>query len=105
MNLAQRIALLLSSLLLLAVILFPPWTFVYRLPELGEIERPAGYHLIFGQHTPQDRAALKQLFSLGYQAELDLFSMRIDQTRLTFEIAGVLLLTAILYLLLRSPRQ
>ncbi len=31
--------------------------------------------------------------------------MRIDQTRLTFEIVGVLLLTGILYLLLRSPRR
>lgn len=105
MNLAQRIVLILSSLLLFAVILFPPWTFVYRLPELGEIERPAGYHLIFGQHTPQDRTALKQLFSLAYQAELDFFSMRIDQTRLIFEIIGILLLMAILYFLLRTSRQ
>ena len=106
MNLAQRIILVISFVLLFAAILFPPWTYSYKFPEMAAEERPAGYHLIFGQHTPQDRKALGQLFSIDYKyTELEFFSMRIDQTRLTFQIVGLLLLTVILYFLLRTARQ
>jgi len=105
MNQAQRILLLVGFVVLLVVVLFPPWVFICKYPELAAVERPAGYHLIFGQHTPQDPTALAQLFSLGQWVELGFFSIRIDQTRLTFEIAGVLLLMGILYLSLRSPRK
>ena len=106
MNLAQRIVLLLGFLLLLAIVLFPPWVFIYKHPELAAIERPAGYHLILGQHAPQDRTELSKLFGLTYRdVSLAFVNIRIDQTRLTFEIVGVLLLTAILCLLLRSPRR
>ncbi len=64
MNLAQRAVLLLSFLVVLAIALFPPWIYIYRLPKLPEEERAAGYHLIFGQHTPQDRTALVILHRL-----------------------------------------
>ena len=106
MNLAQRIVLSLGFVFLVTAILFPPWTYIYRFPQLPEVERPAGYHLILGQHAPQDRSALSQLFAIEYKySRLELFNMRIDHTRLIFEIAGVLGLTTILYLLLRSTRQ
>ncbi len=106
MNLAQRIVLLLGFLLLLVIVLFPPWTYIYRFPNLPEAERPAGYHLIFGQHAPQDRTALAQLFATDYKyTQLVFFNLRIDQSRLTFEVVGIVSLTAILYLLLRSPRR
>jgi hypothetical protein len=105
-NQAQRIVLLVAFIVLLFVVLFPPWVFIYTFPELPQVERPAGYHLLFGQHAPQDRTALSRLFAMEYRySELNFFNMRIDQTRLTFEIVGVLLLTALFYLLLRSARR
>jgi|SRR6266850_1575842 len=105
MNLAQRLVLTIGSVLLLVAILFPPWVYTCKYPELAGVERAAGYHLIFGQHTPQDPTALARLFSLGEgnNVQLEFFNVRIDQTRLTFQIIGILLLTTILYFLLRSP--
>jgi hypothetical protein len=107
MNLPQRIVLIIGSVLLLPAILFPPWIYTCKYPELAGLERPAGYHLIFGQHTPQDPTTLARLFSLGEanNAQLEFFNMRIDHTRLMFEIVGVVLLTAFLYFLLRTSRQ
>ena len=106
MNVPQRIVLFIGFLVLLVVVLFPPWLFVFKHPNLAAVERPAGYHLILGQHAPQDRTALGQIFSLKYEhTELMFFNIRIDQTRLTVEIVGVLLVTTILCLLLRSPRR
>jgi hypothetical protein len=104
MNLAQRIVLLVGFIVLLAAVLFPPWVFIYKHPNLAALERPAGYHFILGQHAPQDRTELARLFHMSYyDADLGFMNIRIDQTRLTFEIAGVLLLTIILYFLVRSP--
>jgi hypothetical protein len=106
MNLAQRIVLLFGFIILLVTVLFPPWVFIYKHPKLAAIERPAGYHLILGQHAPQDRTELSKLFGLTYEeVSLAFVNIRIDQTRLTFEIIGILLLTALLDLLLRSPRK
>ncbi|HKP37453.1 MAG TPA: hypothetical protein VJT71_11400 [Pyrinomonadaceae bacterium] len=86
-------------------LLFPPWLYVYQPYDTSTIERPAGYHLIFGEHKPSDRIALMRLFRAGWPVELELFTMRIDQSRLTIQIVGVLLLTVILYLALRSLRR
>jgi hypothetical protein len=98
MNLAQRIVLIFGFLVLFIAILFPPWLYIFQAPDSPQVERPAGYHLILGQHTPQDAKALSRLFSLQYlNPELEFFSMRIDHTRLMFEIVGVVLLTAFLY--------
>jgi hypothetical protein len=60
MNVAQRIVLLVGFLVLLIAVLFPPWLFIYKHPELSAIERPAGYHLIFGQDVPLDRTELSK---------------------------------------------
>jgi len=103
MNFWQRITLIIGFVLIFVAILFPPWIYTCKYPELTGVERPAGYYRIFGQHIPQDPTALARLFSLGDWVDLQYFSVRIDQTRLTFQIAGVLLLMAILYFLLRSP--
>ena len=103
MNAPQRIVLTIGFLLLLVVVLFPPWVFIYKHPELAALERPAGYHFILGQHAPQDRTELARLFHMSYYAaDLGFMNIRIDQTRLTFEIVGVLLLTVIPYFLVRS---
>jgi hypothetical protein len=105
-NVPQRIVLAIGFLVLLVAILFPPWVFIYKHPELAALERPAGYHLLFGQDVPQDRTELSKRLDLPVgQVSLLFVNLRIDQTRLTFEIVGVLLLIAVLYFLLRTTRQ
>lgn len=118
MNLSQRIILLLAFVVVLVIALFPPWTYV--LTNTGRhlnAQRPAGYHLIFGQHVPPDESRLWEVFGLrrsytaknpydgqDYQAtdaDLSSFSMRIDGMRLTIQLVATTLLTSILYLALR----
>ncbi len=122
MNLPQRIVLILGFLAILGMALFPPWVYVYDYPGCcsGRIhaqrsERPGSYHLIFGQHIPQDSTGLVALFNIdttGPKAplipapdRLEFFSLRIDGGRLTVQLVGTLLLTAILYFALRSNRS
>lgn len=68
-NLAQRIVLIISFLVILGVSLFPPWTYVFSPPadlrhRFVRTERPAGYHLLFNDHSPQDLSKLLVLFNL-----------------------------------------
>jgi len=119
MNLPQRIVLIVGCLAILGMALFPPWVFVYNYPGCcGGInhdehaERPAGYHSIFGQHVPQDPTALVALFNIDMNAvkaprvperdRLEFFALRIDAARLSIQLGAALLLTAILFLTLRS---
>ena len=115
MNPGQRVVLILSFLVVLGMALFPPWIYVYDPPqsalrqEFVRAERPAGYHLIFGVHIPEDQTALMKLFNLrpqyGYEWEffgLQFFSVRMDGTRLAIQITAALVLTATLYLALRT---
>jgi hypothetical protein len=105
-NVPQRIVLAIGFLILLIAVLFPPWVFIYKHPELAALERPAGYHLLFGQLVPQDRTELSKRLDLPVSQVSPLFvNISIDQTRLTFEIVGILGLTTILYFLLRSTRR
>jgi LmbE family N-acetylglucosaminyl deacetylase len=69
MNLPQRIVLIVGFIAILAMALFPPWVYVYDPPEgprrLGvKVERPAGYHLVFGEHVPQDQTQLIKIFNM-----------------------------------------
>lgn len=116
MNIAQRAVLILSFLVILGMALFPPWIYVYNPPRDSDAvraERPAGYHLIFNEHTPQDHSQLIALFNLptgrtSYESELGslrYFSIRIDSLRLEIQIAVTLILTAILYLAFRSTTR
>ncbi len=108
MNLAQRIVLILGFLIILGMALFPPWVFVYNYHGAGpsvRAERPAGYRSIFNQHFPTDRAYLSALFGINSEsgrAGLQFFSLSIDRTRLAIQIAVAVILTAILYLAIRS---
>ena len=118
MNLAQQIVLIVAFLVILGIALFPPWIFVYSFPGCcgGAIhaehsERPAGYHLIFGQHVPQDRTYLVALFNINMDGwkvpalperdRLEFFALRIDGTLLIVQLGVAIVLTAILYLALR----
>lgn len=105
MNLSQRIVLVLAFLVILVMALFPPWVYVSDSPQLlRRAERPAGYHLIFGQHAPEDIGQLATLFSLEPNQDgtsLRYFSIRLDGTLLLVQITATMLLTSILYLALR----
>ena len=115
MSIGQRVVLTISFLLLLVTVLFPPWIFVYSpSSEVRHVyvrsERPAGYHLLTGTHIPQDQTQLLQIFNLtpeghiGQFVTLQSFSTRIDTTRLLVQIFAVLLLTAILYVVVRTAK-
>jgi len=116
MNLAQRIVLILSFLVLLSMVLFPPWIYVFDPPadlrhHLVKAERPAGYHLLFTDHSPQDQSQLLTVFNLRVapweQPYLTLlvFSVRLDAGRLAVQLVAVVLLTSILYLALQPSQK
>lgn len=104
--------------MVLSVALFPPWIYVFNPPEdlhhrFVRTERPAGYHLLFNDHSPQDLSQLLVLFNLTQEAThadaweqsmitLAVFSVQLDKNRLTLQIGALLILTAILCLALRS---
>lgn len=102
MNIVQRIDLVLGALVVAGVFLFPPWVFVLDTPETPGIarmqfpvahryeERPAGYHLIFGQHVPTDLAALNEAFQTK-ETTLQFFRLRLDRNLLLAEAAGAIL--------------
>lgn len=112
MNFAQRIVPILAFLAILGMTPFPPWVYIYNPPARFQAavktERPAGYHLFFGGDLPKSQTELVNIFNLNidsateWSVGLQFFSSRIDATRLTIQILVTLLLTAILYLVLRS---
>jgi hypothetical protein len=88
MNHSQRIILLIAFVLVLGMVLFPPWIRVYNYPtDLAEtmnvsphMEQWAGYHVIFIGSSSGPYSIL-----------------RIDSTRLSVQLLGALLLTGLLY--------
>jgi hypothetical protein len=105
MNLAQRIVLILAFACFSAMTIFPPWLYVHEVPNQRPVERPAGYHLLFGQHTPQDIDQLANLFGLTpveYDAKLRYFAMRLDGMRLFVQVGLTLLLIVILLFCLQT---
>jgi len=111
-NMAQRIVLISGFLVILGMVLFPPWIYVfspsaYLRDRFVRTERSAGYHLLFTDHSPRDLSELTALFSLPSDRFLDLalFSIRLDTGRLQIQIAATLILTAILYFALRPSKD
>jgi len=113
-NLSQRILLLVSFLATLAMALFPPWTYTYHPPpEVRDIavtaERPAGYRFIFNDQIPEDETYLIRIFGLErvrddiwWAAKPQFFSVHINTSQLAMQLLVSALLTAIIYLALRS---
>ena len=102
MNLPQRITLALGAVAIAAMALFPPWLFVHQYPEDPRIERFAGYHPIWRANNPTDLTALNDMFQVsGFMGELMYYSIRVDTTRLSIQIAAVLLVTVLLTVLFR----
>ena len=98
----QRIVLGLGATAITAMSLFPPWTFVFKANDL-RIERFAGYHPIWLSNAPTDSAALSRLlsFDVGY-GDLALVTMKIDTTRLAIQIIAVIIVTVLIYSLLKG---
>lgn len=96
--------LILAGLAIGAMALFPPWLYSYRAfgPDYTPqtYERPAGYHLVIGDHIPSDQTAMDRLF--GQQVHLPSVSTRIDRGRLVVQIAGALIVGLLLALALHS---
>lgn len=95
MNPSQRIVLMLGAIAIAIITLCPPWIFVFQGGALKS-ERFAGYHPIWQANTPTDASSLAEIFSLHpnmVHEHRELFSIRIDSTRLTIQIVGVLLIT------------
>ena len=99
MNLAQRIVLIISFLAVLGMALFPPWKRIYNYPAeyIKDIspymnphnEQSAGYHLILRDQSPGNPYAI----------------LRIDTTRLGVQFIAVLVLTGLLFVILRPTQK
>ena len=102
MNTTQRIVFVVGATVIAAVFLFPPWVFVLDTPSVPGVarmqfpvahryeERPAGYHLVFGQHVPSDLTALNTMFETK-ETSLQFFRLRLDRNLLMAEAAGAIL--------------
>lgn len=107
MNPAQRVVVIFALLVALGMIMFPPWAFVFDPPaggRLAKAERPAGYHLLFGSHVPQDQTELVRIFSQPSYIGVQYFSVQIDGARLLMQFVGLAILTGIAYLVVGKPR-
>jgi hypothetical protein len=101
MNSLQRLVLRLGAGLVLLVVLFPPW--VYQATtgnSYSGLSFPGDYAPIF--HPPSLRNASERFLR---QMDLPVLSVRIDSPRLAFEIAGIALCTAGLFLSLRGREE
>jgi hypothetical protein len=116
----QQLVLTAGVVLTLAMLLFPPWLFVYDLPpeshrgiSLGgdkagsdshgheHSERPAGYHFIATQNAPQDTKALALLFS-NEDINLRYVSIKADTVRLAIQLTAMILIVGLMIFLLRA---
>lgn len=103
MNPQQRIVLIVGSLAVLAVTLFPPWVYQLNQHERGSSEpRIAGDHrFVFSPPSREDAAATLLEGPLGGSLQPDArkvyaldMSVWLDGPRLAGELAGVVLATA-----------
>ena len=93
MNLAQRIIVILSFLVIFGMALFPPWKRLYdvyddQTDKVVHLERAAGYHLVLRDQAPANEYSI----------------LRIDTTRLAVQLFAVIILTGLLYLAVRPSR-
>lgn len=103
----QKFVLALSAMAILAVTLFPPWLYVYTPSQDTEgsskAERSAGYRLITS--PPLIDEHVMPLFGFMYRKQdVSMLSVRLDMNVLAVEVVAILILTGLLYLLLRNWR-
>jgi hypothetical protein len=89
------------------MIIFPPWVIAFDPPtsiaRLVRAERPAGYHLLFGNHIPEDPTEINRMFGQFWGFEY--YSVRLDSARLFIQFVGLLILTVILFLVFGKTRK
>ena len=103
----QKLVLAVSAMAILAVTLFPPWLYVYTPPqgsaESSKAERSAGYRLITS--PPLIDEHVMPLFGFMYRKQdVSMLSVRLDMNVLAVEVVAILILTGLLYFLLRNWR-
>lgn len=107
MNRRQRIALIISFIVVLGMAIFPPWRIVYDIPgedlgymkiPKGRIERSGGYKFLLTDHD----TSLSTTVTVNSESTTAYVTRRIDYYRLATQISVVLLLTGMAYLILRT---
>ncbi len=102
MNTPQRIVVIGATVVLVCMILFPPWTFLYQPPKdtrFTKQTRPAGYHFLLSTHVPEDHTQLATLFGLPPYPGISSpshFSMEIDSNRLMLQIGAWIVISGLL---------
>jgi len=114
MNPAQRIVLALGTIAITAIVLFPSWIYVYHFEPRFAVygtagqrsERSAGHHAIWTAEVATNQAYLARLFSISADdSRAEYFSIRLDKDRLWLELAGALVVTGLLTVVLKSSNQ
>ena len=119
MNLPQRIILALGTIIIAGMVLFPPCLYIYTEPASSSSqldgfsrgfhgeehgERPAGYRFLFSQPVPpSDGKQLEAIFR--HPVAPWWVIMRIDVRQLGVQLGGVLAVTMLLALLLKSRKS
>jgi len=86
MNWTQKRILAGGILLFTVSLLFPPWQSTYQRPGTSRVERPLGYSIIFSPPTNNNR----------------LLGLRIDTTRLVFQLLAIFATTGMFYILFKD---
>lgn len=119
MNIPQKLLLGLALIAVVGMCVLPPWFYDYHyVPPSGirtnplawremRSQRFAGYHAIWGDNIPSDQSVLSRTFNVPYEMALPTyFTTKVDATRLTIQVIGLLIVTSFLCLLLKSrPRS
>lgn len=112
MSRKQRTVLVIGFLLVLGMFIFPPWRVIYDIPgekgkfatsdiPKGHVEHSGGYRFLLGQ---QDSRVDSYVMVNGEET-LAYVTTRIDYYRLAAQIAAVILLMGIAYLILRPTNR
>jgi len=103
MNFSQRIVLAVGAMAITLMALFPPWYFTLESGSTKLGSRFAGYHPLWRANTPTNTTALSELFQYPVQYdELSYFSVRLDTTRLTIQMAATLIVMLLLCAILHG---
>ncbi len=101
MNKAQRLVLMIGSIAVLAVALFPPWVYQLNIANVGSPRITGNYALAFSPPSQTDAAA-----AFNMDGSAPYMSVWLDGPRLAGELAGVVLATAGLVLAFwRRPEE
>lgn len=100
MNYQQRAVLAMGAIVVSLMALFPPWLVIYQEGDIKIGPRFAGYHPIWQGGVPTDSQGWF-VDSIGPESPIYL-SLRLDIARLTIQMVAALIVTGLLYLMLRE---